>query len=143
MLGGDVAYLCLAMDSSLRRFRLREEIYRRGRRQGACRRIGVVFRLVETITLHLRIFAEMVFLARTHEEQSNPARAKPGAEESGTHLDATVVAKVSAVQLKVRVFPADVGIQLKGAHGTLLSAKWAAQRKTAHGMKFLHSFYLV
>jgi hypothetical protein len=70
----------LAIENSLRRFRLREEIDRRGRRQGPCRRIGLVFRLVETITLHLRIFADMVFLARTGEEQSDTARDESGAE---------------------------------------------------------------
>jgi len=102
-----------------------------------------MLRFVKTITLYLRVLAKVMFLARTDEEQRDTARDQPGAEQSGTHSDATVVGKVSAVQLKVRVFPADVGIQLKGAPGALLSAKWAAQRKTARGMRFLHSFYLV
>src|SRR5437868_7685390 len=95
MLGGDVAYWCLAMDSSLRRFRLREEIDRRARRQGACRRIGVVFRLVKTITLHLRIFADMVFLAGTNEKQSNPARSKP--DRKSTRLNSSHVSISYAV----------------------------------------------
>ena len=69
----------------------------------------------------------MMFLARTDEEQGDTARDESGAEQSRTHSDATVVVKVSAVQLKVRVFPAGVGIQLKGALGGLLSATWAAQ----------------
>ena len=102
-----------------------------------------MLRFAKTIALHFRILADMMFLTGTGEEQSHAACDEPGAEKNGAHADATVVGKVSAVQLKVRAFPADVGIQLKGAPGTLLSAKWAAQRKTAHGMKFLHSFYLV
>jgi len=115
------------MDSSLRRFRLREEIYRRGRRQCARGRLGTVLRFVEAITLHLWVLANVMFLARTNEEQSDTAREEPGAEQNGTHSDATVVVKVSAVQLKVRVFPAGVGIQLKAAPGGLLSATWVAQ----------------
>jgi hypothetical protein len=86
-----------------------------------------VLRFVKTIPLHLGIFADMMFLARTDEEQGDTARDESGAEQSRTHSDATVVVKVSAVQLKVRVFPAGVGIQLKGALGGLLSATWAAQ----------------
>src|SRR5438445_7774535 len=99
MLGGDVAYWCLAMDSSLRRFRLREEIDRRARRQGASGWVGAVLRLIKAITLHLGIFADMMFLTRTGEEQSDTTRDEAGAKQSGTHSDATVVGKVSAVQL--------------------------------------------
>src|SRR5207248_3278068 len=98
---------------------------------------------VKTIALHFRILADMMFLTGTGEEQSHAACDEPGAEKNGAHADATVVGKVSAVQLKVRVFPADVGIQLKGACGRLLSATWAAQQETARGMKFLRSSYSV
>ena len=86
-----------------------------------------MLRFVKPITLHLRVLAEVMFLARTDEEQGDTARKESGAEQNGTHSDATVVVKVSAVQLKVRVFPAGVGIQLKAAPGGLLSATWVAQ----------------
>src|SRR5437868_3397578 len=125
--GGEVRYWCLAIESSLRGFRRREEIDRRGRRQRAWGRLGPVLRFEKTVTLHFRILADVMFLARTDDEQGDTARDEPGAEQSGTHSDATVVVKVSAVQLKVRVFPAGVGIQLKAAPGGLLSATWVAQ----------------
>ena len=102
-----------------------------------------MLRFVKTIALHFRILADMMFLTGTGEEQSHAACDEPGAEKNGAHADATVVGKVSAVQLKVRVFPADVGIQLKGAPGELLSATWAGRRRTVPGMRFLHSSYLV
>ena len=63
-----------------------------------------MLRFVKTITLHLRVLADMMFLTGTGEEQSDAARDEPGAEKNGPHSEATVVGKVSAVQLKVRVF---------------------------------------
>ena len=96
---------------------------------------------IKAVYLDLRIFSDVMFFAGTDEKKRDTADQKTGPEENGAHADGTVVVNVSGVQLKLRVFPTSVGIELKAALAGLLSPRWAAQRKTARGMKCLRSFF--
>jgi hypothetical protein len=62
-----------------------------------------MFGFEEPVALNFGIFANVVFLARADEEEDDDAGAKAGPEQNGTHSHATVVAKVSGLQLKLRV----------------------------------------
>ncbi|MEY2491567.1 MAG: hypothetical protein QOH24_518 [Verrucomicrobiota bacterium] len=62
-----------------------------------------MFGFQEPIALHFGIFAEVMFLARADEEKGDSAGEKTGPEQNGTHSHATVVVKVSGLQLKLRV----------------------------------------
>ena len=64
-----------------------------------------MFGFQKSILLDLRIFADVVLLARTDQEKTDSADKKTGPEQDGTHSHATVVVKVSGFQLKLRVSP--------------------------------------
>jgi len=44
-----------------------------------------LFGFSHAVTLHFRIFAEVMFLAGNGEEQSNAYRTQTGAEQNGSH----------------------------------------------------------
>jgi hypothetical protein len=62
-----------------------------------------MFGLEEPVALNLRIFADIVFLARADEEEGAGGGEKTGPKQNRTHSHATVVVKVSGLQLKLRV----------------------------------------
>ena len=63
MLGGDVAYLCWAINVSLGRFVLREEIDRGHRWRRGCIWSGAMFGFQKPVALHFGVFADVMFLA--------------------------------------------------------------------------------
>jgi hypothetical protein len=64
-----------------------------------------VFGFEKSILLDLGIFAQVVLLTRADQEKADPADKKTDPEQNGTHSHATVVVKVSGLQLKLRVSP--------------------------------------